>query len=1150
MRFTKSRGCRCVTVLAAVLLLAGLCCSVGTLRAQSIYAQIAGTVTDPNGGTVAGAKVRVVEQNTKLVREVETGTEGGFRVANLDAGVYTITVHAAGFAEAERKDVQLLAREELRLDTALTVASAAGQVVEVHANEALVSDSNTLSDSRSGQQISDLALNFRATDKPSPLNVAVLTPGVQQDKSGAISIAGGLSYFTSFSIDGVSTTNVRFNGPNADLFPSVEGIAEFKVNTANNNAEFGQPSDLTVTTRGGTSTYHGSLYDYYQNSGLNAKDAFTHVKPFVIGDTFGGYFGGPLSIPHVLNTRGKTFFYFDYEGTRRPRNNVVPETVPPDNWRNGNLASLCQTGFTAGICNDQNPATHQSIHQLFNPFTGQPFLGNQIPVGLISGTAKNILNLLYPRQNQAGAGDSIATSNYIANVPGPYSLNTYDGRIDHNLTPNQKVFGRISWKDITDTGVSAGGPNGYNANFGAFNTLSTLRNFAASYNWIVSSNIVNELRGGVSIADFKTTYPLAAQGASINQQIGTIGLPPANKSGGIPDFNFTDGIINSNTSGRPRDVINHTFQIGDNLSWLKNRHTFKFGVDYSHISFVDFLTFFNGDEFGEYGFTGQLTANPTTKAPGDSFADFLLGLPSFTSFAQNGPDTKPYTSQYGFYGQDEWQLSRSLTVTYGLRYEIHPPFNDATNQLANFDRFTPRGRVVVQNQAGFNEVAPTFAQSIGNTPIVLAGAAGLPETLRHTYYGDWDPRLGVAWRPFGDNKTVVRANAGVYTVPVLGSVLYSLAGVATSNAPVFQQSVTSVGPNGATYALEFPDVFPTGAGGAAGIPDFRRANEVNLKDPRSIQWGASIERDLGWQTLLRVSYVGTHTTGLVFSPDLNQVQANTLGYAAVAATRPFPNFNAVLTRDNGPSSKYNAGTIEVSKRFGGGLNFQSSYTWTKNLSNALGTAPTVFSAENGPTTLDRFDIAGDYGNVVFTRRNRFLTTFFYDLPFGNGKRYMSGVNGFANAVLGNWTVAGIVLAQSGPYLTPTFSGTDPSGTGVLVRGVTSTQRPDCVATPSLSNINAFAIPGNDIGRFGNCGVGILEGPGTEVFSATLGKQFRLTERLGMKFEAQFANLFNHVNPDIPTTNVSSPSSFGVSHDVQGGEQAGPRTIQFGLRFSF
>ena len=1112
---------------AAALVLFFALANCAELRGQSIYGQIAGTVSDQKGGVVSGAKVRITDQNTKAVRDTETNEAGDFRVPNLGAGVYTITISASGFADSERKDVELLARQEMRLDTVLQVASAAGQVVEVKGTDAIISESNTLSDSRSGDQISDLALNFRATDKPSPLNVAVLTPGVQRDDAGNISVAGGLPYYTSFSIDGVSTTNVRFNGPNADLFPSIEGIAEFKVNTANNNAEFGQPSDLTVTTRGGTSTYHGALYDFYQNSEFNGKDPFTHVKSRLIGNTFGGFFGGPLSIPHVLNTHDKTFFYFDYEGTRRPRNSVVPEIVPPDDWRTGNLSSLLQGA---------NPI------QLFNPFNGQPFQGDKIPANLVSPTATKILDLLYPHQNQAGAGDSIATSNFITSVPGPYTLNTYDGRIDHNFTPNHKIFGRISWKDITDTGVSASGVNGYNANFGPFGTLSTLRNFAASYNWIVNSSLVNELRGGLSIADFKFSYPLAAQGASIDQQIGTVGLPPANPSGGIPDFNFTDGIINSNTSGRPRNIVNHTYQLSDNLTWLKGRHSLKFGFDYSHISYVDFLTFFNGDEFGEYGFTGAIS--------GESFSDFLLGLPSFTAFAQNGPDTKPYTSQYGWYAQDEWKFSRNLTVTLGMRYEIHPPFNDQTNQLANFDRFTPGGRVVVQNQAGLNEVAPTFKQSIGNTPIVLASAAGLPDTLRHTYYGDWDPRLGVAWRPFGDNKTVLRANAGIYTVPVLGSVLYSLAGVATSNAPVFSQAVTGVGPKGNIFALQFPNVFPTGAGGAAGIPDFRRANQTNLKDPRNIQWGASIERDLGWQTLLRVSYVGTHTTGLIFSPDLNQVPANTQGYGAVKATRPFPNFNAVLTRDNGPTAKYNAGTVEVTKRFGGGLNFQGSYTWAKNISDALGTAPTGFSAENGPTTLNRFDIGADAGNVAFTRRNRFLTTFFYDLPFGQGKKYVSSANGIANAVLSNWTVAGVLLAQSGPYLTPTFSGSDPSGTGVLVRGVTATQRPDCAGTPSLTNIASFSIPGNNIGRFGNCGVGILEGAGTEVFSATVGKQFRLTERLGMKFEAQFANLFNHVNPDIPSTNVSSPTSFGLSHDVQGGEQAGPRTVQFGLRFSF
>lgn len=1131
--FVKSVAMSLHLFLRLALVLALACGLMQSAAAQSIYGQIAGTVTDPNGGVVRGARVNITDQNTRAVREGQTDDNGDFRVPNLGASIYTITISAPGFADAQRKDVSLLAREQLRLDTALTVASATGQVVEVQATEALLSDSNTVSDSRSGEQISDLALNFRATDNPSPLNVAVLTPGVQQDRAGNISVAGGLPYFTSFSIDGVSTTNVRSNGPNRDLFPSIEGISEFKVNTANNNAEFGQPTDLTVTTRSGTSNYHGAIYDFYQNSALNAANGITHKKNFLIGNTFGGYFGGPLSVPKLFDSKNRTFFYFDYEGTRRPRSTVVRETVPPDAWRGGDFSSIAQ--------------------QIYSPFTGQPFAGNKIDPALISPTATAILNALYPHQNVTGVGTNISSPNFITTVPGPYGLNTYDGRLDHNFTPNHKVFGRVSFKDIKDAGIDngAGATNGYNANFGQFATVSELRNVALSYNWIINAHLVNELRGGLSFAKFIRSYPLAAQGGSIIQQLGLTGLPPTPKSGGIPNFNFTgSGIISSDNSGRPRTIQNHTYVIGDSLTWLKGPHSFKFGADYAHLSYADFLTFFNGDEFGEYFFTGALTANPATGAGGLDFADFLLGVPSATTFAQNGPDTKPYTNQYGFYGQDEWKLSRNLTLTYGLRYEIHPPFNDETNQLANFDRFTPGGRVVVQNAQGLAQVAPTFAASIGNTPIVLASTAGLPETLRNTYHGDWDPRLGLAWRPFNDGKTVVRASAGVYTVPVLGSVLYSLAGVATSNAPVFQQSVKAITPTGVQYALQFPNVFPAASGGTGGgIPDFRRANQTNLKDPRSIQWGASIERDLGWQTLLRISYVGTHTTGLIHSPDLNQVQPNTAGYSAVAATRPFTNFNAVLTRDNGPSAKYNAGTVEVTKRFGAGLNFQSSYTWAKNLSNALGPVPTNYSAENGPTTLNRFNIAADYGNVVFTRRNRFLTTFFWDVPAGRGKRYLSSSSGVANAILGNWSVAGVLLAQSGPYLTPRFSGKDPSGTGVLVRGVTTAQRPDCVGRPSLSSTSAYLVPANNIGRFGNCGVGILEGHGTEVFSATLGKQFKFSEQTGVKFEAQFANLFNHVNKDVPSTNVSS-SSYGVVSDVQQGEQAGPRTIQFGLRLFF
>jgi hypothetical protein len=333
---------------------------------------------------------------------------------------------------------------------------------------------------------------------------------------------------------------------------------------------------------------------------------------------------------------------------------------------------------------------------------------------------------------------------------------------------------------------------------------------------------------------------------------------------------------------------------------------------------------------------------------------------------------------------------------------------------------------------------------------------------------------------------------------------------------------------------------------------------VDLNDPYSIQWNLTVERDLGWGAGLRLTYGGSHTINLVHSPDLNQVQPNTRGYDAVKGSRPFPNFNAVLTRDNGPSAKYNAFTAEVSKRFSAGLSFQNSYTLAKNLSNALGPAPGAFSAENGPTTLNNFDIASDYGDVVFTRRHRFVSTFLWELPVGRGRRFAGDISGFADQLIGGWQIAGITLLQSGPFLTPTFTGTDPSGTGVLVRGVTTTQRPDRTGNGNLSNPTAerffdrtaFVAPANNIGRFGDAGVGILEGPGTKVFSMSLAKRFSLGERGSLRYEATFSNLFNHTNLDVPSTlNISSPN-FGRITRTQPVDNAGPRTIQMSLRLSF
>jgi TonB dependent receptor len=869
---------------------------------------------------------------------------------------------------------------------------------------------------------------------------------------------------------------------------------------------------------------------------LNATDPFGPVangrRVYVPGhaNSFGGAVGGPVSIPKVYDARNRSFFFFDFEGVRRADPRLISQIVPPEAFRRGDLSSLTTP--------------------LRNPFTGGTYANNQIPVNPASA---KVMELLYVRQNQA-TGAAANRPNFITTAPNRYSVNGFDIRGDHNFNEQHKAYARYTHKNIDLLGTD-GGAN-YNTLFGEYSNGTKVRNLAGSYNWIIRPTLIHEFRAGYTINDILVAYPFATQGAQITQQIGLTGLPKPPALGGTPNFFFTDGsFIGTNSTSRPHFTGNKTYQFNDSLTWIKGRHTIKTGFDFQKLRFQDYLSFFAGDDFGEYAFAGTFTGN--------AFADFLLGLPAYTTYAANGPDVRPFAYHYAGYVQDDFRISPKLTLNYGLRYELHPPFDDETNQLTNFDRLTRGGRVVVQGEAGLKTVADSFRADIKNTPIIKAEEAGLPNTLRKTDKNDFNPRAGFAYRPFGDNKTVIRGGAGVYTITVLGSVLYSLAGIASSNAPVYLNAPLP----GGGYRLTLPNAFPAGAAtGSGGIPDFRRANQTDLTDPYSMQWNLTIERELWWNTGLRLTYTGSKTRNLVHSPDLNQVAPNTIGYTnvipggaqTVRDTRPFPNFNAVLTRDNGPSAKYHAFTTEFSRRFSAGVSFQSSWTWAKNLSNAGGPAPGGFAAENGPTTLDNFGIRADYGDVAFTRRHRFLTTFLWELPFGRGRRYLGGINSVANQVLGGWQMNGIVLFQSGPYLTPTFTGTDPSGTGVLVRGVTTTQRPDRIGNGNLSNPTieayfdraAFVRPANNIGRFGNAGVGILRGPGTQVFSMTLAKQFFLTEKLQVRYEAAFANLFNHLNPDIPGTLNITSAAFGRITRTQTADQAGPRTIQMSLRLSF
>ena len=1119
----------------------------------------------PECESSASATIDVQDQATGVERSSPTDNNGDYLFVNLDPGTYTITASAPKFATVKNEGLILPARESVRSDFKLQVQGA-NQQIEVTSRQEVVSVDLTASSSMSGNEIESLPLNFRATNAPSPINIATLTAGVNEDPSGNLTFSGQLPTATSFTLDGTSVQLVRYGGPTRDLFPSVEGISEFRVNTAGNSAEYAQPTDLTVVTKSGANQFHGSAFWYFQRKDWNSQDPIADYNPSLNANTFGGSIGGPI-------IKDKTFFYFDYEGVRLAQDSLIDTQTVPAEWAQGDFSGV--PGLT--LTNPVGPA-----------FPG----GNTIPS--VDPRATLILKDFFPAPTGGSNNIDSTGNNLVTTFPGNYSADGYDGRLDHVFSSNHRIYGRVTQKGISSTGtdgtaatgaLGSTGDESYNPLLGTFSTLTDATNVAIAYNWVIRPDLMNELRGGWTRANFAYSYPQALQGNAIISALGIAGLPgpPKNGLGGVPVF-YMGNLLGGYTDayGHPRIEGNGIWEVGDNVTWIRGRFTSKFGFDFRRLNYRDNITFNLGDEYGDYIIAGgntcsgaELEAYPDACA----VAGLDQGDVDEAEQVQNGPDGKPFGYHYSFFGQTEWKVRPNLSVTAGLRYEINTPFQDATNQIGNFRYQVPGGELVVNPN---EKISPAWKEAVGDTPFVLASTVGLGPGLRYTYWDNIQPRLGFVWMPTASHNTVVRASSGIYSVPVLGAVLYSLLGIDTSNYGTYA-------PTESTPILNFSNVF-SGTPGVSSYPGYRRANQWNLSDPRVYQWNAAFEQNLGFQTLLRLSYTGSHAVDLIYSPDMNQVTPNSAsytesngdiiyGYAALTATPAlrqqtlkYPNFREVLTRNNAPSDKYEAFMMELNRRFARGLSFNNSYTLSTNKTNALGTAPnsaigTGGQGDNGANVNNIYDIASQMGNTYYDPTHSFVSTVVYDLPFGRGKTYYGNASRAADLAIGGWNVTGILFARSGFWETPYYKSTtyDASGTAPQNRSVAQ-QRPDCSVTsgylsnPTTSaffNVAAYNIPDHPvdqfgtaepIGRFGNCGVGILEGPKTVTFSMSTGKTFHLSERLGIRYEAQFSNLFNILNWGEPNMNITS--SFGQITNAQDVSQAGPRTIQMSLRFQF
>ncbi len=1176
--FQNMRWRQVLTALAFGLLFA-LTQSIGW--SQSTQGSISGSVKDSKGATVAGALVTLTNTDEGVSKTTKTSESGDYQFLDLVPNHYDVVVSATGFQSFKVTGAQLSARQQLRVDATLEVGNVEVSIQVSGDNvSAIETDTPSINAVYSADDAVNLPTNSRAgANGTSGLSLIGTLPGVQTDQ-GSFSLQGGLPFQTEVSVDGITIQSATGNSPIQDALPSTDAISELRADGVQNNAEFGQPGEVTITSKGGTNQVHGSGYWYHQNQAFDAVQFGAAAKPHKVGNTFGARFSGPVVLPKIYNGHDKFFIYGGYEGYRFPQTQPNQYTVPTVAMKNGDFTNYSAEGFSG----------------LRNPYTGGSY-GTVLPTAALNPAAQQFLKF-YPDPNHGDVNTYVdgQAPNYYVNQDTSQHSDQFDIRPDKFFGANQKflIWGRYSYKNFPANSTEPlNVPSAQNANTN--NSLTT------SFNWTVKPSLINEFRFGFTLQ--KTGTSNAFNGKAFTQGLGLQGLQNLFYNG-IPEIDFND--LSSINADRLTSLSqSKTYVYTDSLSWSKGRHNLKFGLDIRKLEALTPLGFNGSDNYGTFGYSNS--GGPVGQYTGVDFADFLLGIPNNTFYDVVQQDNDGKSTHYHFYVQDEWKATPKLTLTYGLRYELHPGYSDPNGDIGNFDPTLPlAGRAIYPNGknallaqaflASANACDPDGVTTTNSStvngapcmPVLANSAAGFPSGLKKYPHLRFMPRFGFAFRPW-DDKTVIRGGYGLYNITMLGSSFYSLTGTLQAQT---SQYVNTYDP--ATHAIgyQWPNIY-AGAGNSGcftcyGTSYFGTANSADWKDPYTGQWSLSVDHDFGAGYAARISYIGSETHDLVWAPDENSLpfSSTVSAYDQPASARLFPNWGRINTRNTGANESYHSLQLDGSHRFQHGLQFDTAFTWAKALADNQGPNNTSFAGENGggrsSSILDRH---ADFGNVAGTRRLLWNTTALYDLPIGRGKMIGGGMPRIVDAAIGGWRLSNIFSWQTGAFLTPYFpSGQgDPSGTG---SGLTSTaagwdpshrnQHADQVAgqnwKPSGQNrsnwVNggAFTCPGLPgwtvgescttgsgsgpaplpIGRFGNSQVGSIVGPHYINLNSGLVKTFTITERFKLRAEGTFTNVLNHVNLDENSLNLNlSQNSFGVIT-----KGLSPRVGQVSMRLEF
>ena len=1041
---------------------------------QAVTGTIFGSVSDASGGMVAGATIRAVNMETGGIHSATTDAQGAYLFPSLPVGRYRVEAEASGFKRVLREGISVALNQNARVDFALE----AGSLMQ----EVRVSEDAPLVDTRQAQlgatvdqqRVEDLPLNGRNV-----YSLVSLLPGVARattltvgDNSGNfVEANGSRTRQSNFMLDGGFNNNLYRNGGNQA--PNPDAVGEFRLLTSNYDAEFGRLSGtvINVVTKSGTNHLHGSVFEFLRNSSLNARNFFQPSVTPLHQNQFGASAGGPI-------IHDKTFFFASYQGLRiRTASFVNGGITPTEAERHGDLSAL--------------PANQRPV----DPTTGIAFRGGVIPESLLDPVAQNILKLVPLPNTPDGRFQASASS-----------LSNEDQgliKIDHQVNAAHKLSGSVFL--IRSSVFDPFASSTQIPNYGVTNTAYDQRNITGNEDWIIRQTLLNQFRFSYSLNSNSQASTVQTSWADFGSKVTLGALPPR------PPQIFVNGFWQMGTFGND-NMAQTSFGPSDTLTWIHNGHSIRAGGGMTRHTFVETGNWLGA---GQIRFTGSSTRS--------ALGDFLTGHAN-TFRQNNGQDRDFYgDDRYGFF-QDDWRVSRKLTLNLGLRYEVDGPLASTTDALQTF-------RFGVQS-----EIFPTAPLGL-----LFPGDPGIPKAAIPTSWKNFAPRIGVAFDPFGNGKSAIRAGWGIFYAATIANITSNLQG-----QPFLVDVTVNVTPN-----LNTP--YANVLGGSPFPYTLSRTNPLfslpitasyvaeNLGMPYVMQYNFTIQQQLSSQWSLQAGYVGNVSRKLYLQRDANAplyIPGKSTA-ANVNSRRPYlpGTFAEIAETETAANADYNSLQVSLKRRFANGFTLMANYTWSKSMDIASDDQlnPTVVSFVNSN------NLAMDHGPSDFDTPHRFVVSYLWELPAV--RRW--GLIG--KEVLSGWQVNGITDMRSGSPFNVT-SNIDSNFDGNL------TDRPDLVGNPKLDtgrgrpdlineyfNIAAFRPA---VGLYGTAGRNLLYGPGAVNWDFSAFKNFVITETKKLQFRTEVFNLFNEVHFGNPNATLISPS-FGKILSA-----GSPRIVQFGLKLLF